>query len=132
MAALITVRDTTTGKLILKTLEETGTMTASEALTANDLINIFDDAGTLKMQKADADNKPAHGFVKEAVALAAQGTAYYKGLIPVAASEGSYYTGVAGALTQTPDYSSGKVVQYIGYGTPDGVYFEPQEEAIVE
>lgn len=133
MAALIQIRDTTTGKLLLQTLEGTVTVEASEALVANDLVQIWDDGGTLKMRKADAAlGKEAHGFVKDAVAAAAQGTIYFKGLIAIAAQAGNYYTGNAGALTQAPTYQTGEVVQYLGYGTPDGVYFEPSEAAFVD
>jgi hypothetical protein len=132
MAELFAVRDTTTGKLILKPLEGTGTITASEALTANDLVNIFDDAGTLKIRQADAaTGKPAHGFVTANVAQDADATVYYKGVIPMVANEGSYFTGDAGALTQAPTYDVGDMVQYAGYGSPDGVYFEPDEDATV-
>lgn len=56
---------------------------ASEALAANDLVNVWNDGGTAKLRKANAtdDSKPAHGFVKDNVTSGAQGTIFFNGFI---------------------------------------------------
>lgn len=56
-------------------------VTASEALAAGDFVNIFDNAGTANARKASAVDatKPAHGFVLNNVASAAQATVLFEG-----------------------------------------------------
>jgi hypothetical protein len=56
---------------------------SSENLVAGDLVNIWDDAGTAKVRKADASTasagKIAHGFVLENVTSPADATVYFEG-----------------------------------------------------
>lgn len=60
----------------------TKTMVASEAITAPALVNVWNDAGTAKVRKADAaSNKPANGFILESVASAASAAVYFEGEI---------------------------------------------------
>lgn len=56
-------------------------ITASEALSAGDIVNIWNDAGTAKVRKADAtaQGKEAHGFVLASVASAAAVPVYFSG-----------------------------------------------------
>lgn len=60
---------------------DTGSIVASEALSAGDLVNIWNNAGTANVRKADASTagKEAHGFVLTAVASAASATVYFEG-----------------------------------------------------
>lgn len=99
--------------------EDTLLLTASEALTAGDFINIWDDAGTTKMRKADSSNaRMAHGFVLAAVSSAATGTAYGLGQINDQLSSltggTNYFLGTAGAVTTTVPSTAGHIVQYLG------------------
>lgn len=56
---------------------EARSMVAFEVLSAGDVVNYFNDGGTTKMRKADADNgRPADGFVLAAVGAGASGTTY--------------------------------------------------------
>jgi len=79
---------------------------ASEAIGAGKYVNIYDNGGTANIRLADNSNsRPAHGFVKDAVANAAVGTVYFEGanddltgLTPGA----RYYLGTAGGVTITP------------------------------
>ena len=49
---------------------DTTVLDASEALAAGDYLNMWDDTGTMKLRLADNSNdRRAHGFTKEAVAL---------------------------------------------------------------
>ncbi len=55
---------------------------ASEAITAPALVNVWNDAGTAKVRKADAaSNKPANGFILASVASAASADVYFEGEI---------------------------------------------------
>ena len=56
------------------------TIVASEALTAGNFVNIYDNAGTRNCRKADASNgRVAHGFVLTGVASAGSATVYCDG-----------------------------------------------------
>lgn len=60
---------------------DTAIITASEALLAGDLVNIWDNAGAVAVRKADASavGKEAMGFVLAAVASAGPATVYFEG-----------------------------------------------------
>lgn len=63
---------------------DTKIIVASEALSAGDLVNIWNDAGTGKARKADASGgvaKKADGFVLSAVLSGANATVYFEGTI---------------------------------------------------
>lgn len=101
--------------------DDTITVTASEALSAGNVVNIWDDGGTPKARKADAtdDGKPAHGFVLAAVAANAAALVYLEGrntqlsgLTPGAAL---FLSTTPGAVTSTPPSTPGNVVQNVGY-----------------
>lgn len=95
---------------------------ASEAIGAGKYINLWSDSGVQKMRLADnASNRPAHGYVKVAVASAATGTAYrlntvnsnHSGLT----SGAEYWLGAAGGVIATPldpATDTGKLDQYLG------------------
>ena len=95
------------------------TVTASEALTAGDFVNLHDVTGT-RARKADAsNNRPAHGFVLTGIASAASGTVYLQGL-------NTSLTGLtpgvlrflsgsgAGTSTATAPTTAGHIVQELG------------------
>lgn len=97
---------------------------ASEALDAGDFVNIWADSGTVKVRKADNSNgREAHGFVSDAVSLAADATVHpldgvnaaMSGLTPGA----HYWLGTAGDVTDTPldeaaPANANKVSQLLG------------------
>lgn len=105
--------------------DEVLTLPASETLAAGDLVNFWDDAGTLKMRKADASaanaGKKADGFVKTAITSGATGSVY--------TGQGDVLTGLtgltlgatyflsnstAGAVTATPVVTAGHILQVVG------------------
>jgi hypothetical protein len=96
----------------------TQSVLASEALLAGDFVNIFDNAGTANVRKADAtNNRPAHGFVLVAVANAATATVFLgstntarSGLI----SGSLYFLSTAGGVTTTAPSAAGNIIQEIG------------------
>lgn len=93
---------------------------ASEAIGAGKYVNIYNNAGTANIRLADNSNsRPAHGFVKDAVANAATGTVYFEGanddltgLTPGA----RYYLATAGGVTSTPPTFAGgaAIHQFLG------------------
>ena len=80
---------------------------ASEAIGAGKFYNLWSDAGTLKARLADNSNaRPAHGFVKVAVASAGTGTGYPLDAVNSALTGltvgATYYLGTAGGVISTP------------------------------
>lgn len=101
------------------------TLTASEALAANDLVNIWSDAGVAKVRKADADDpaKDVDGFVLAAVLSGAAAVVYAGGIIGgySGLSDGSPYflSATAGLATVTPPSSAGQILQRVGKAISD-------------
>jgi len=101
--------------------EDTLTLTASEALSAGDFVNVHDDSGTASMRKADATTtgKAADGFVLASVSSAATGTFYPLGgfndeLSGLTVGTVYYLGTTAGGTTATRPSTSGNVVQRLG------------------
>lgn len=96
--------------------------TAGENLAAQDAVNLYSDAGTLKVRLADADDttKPCHGFVVSAVtsgnpAYVITATGIVRtGLSGLTVAAEYYLSTTAGALTSTAPSSSGNSVQRLG------------------
>lgn len=97
-------------------------ITASEALAAGDLVNVWNSTGA-KVRKADASTsgKEAHGFVKAAVSNGAAATVYFEGTNDqvTGLTPGVQYlsAATAGLSTSTAPSSSGNVVQRVGVAT---------------
>lgn len=89
-------------------------------LAAGDLVNIFDNAGTPKVRRADASNgRTAHGYVITAYADAASATVYKEGtnnqLSGMTAGAVQYLSGTTpGARTPTAPTTAGHIVQRVG------------------
>lgn len=98
---------------------DVATILASEALVAGDYVNIYNNAGTPNVRKADATNdRPAHGFVRDAVSMSANAVVYFEGpnddrsgLTP-----GSrYYLAASGGVTATAPATPTYVIsQFVG------------------
>ncbi|MBI3257874.1 MAG: hypothetical protein HYZ54_00080 [Ignavibacteriae bacterium] len=100
---------------------DTASITASEALSAGDLVNVHDSSGA-KVRKADAttSGKEAHGFVLSSVSNGASATVYFEGSNTSVTSltPGVYYlSATAGGVSATAPSSSGNVVQRVGFAT---------------
>lgn len=113
---------------------DTKAAAASEALTAGNLINLWNDTGTIKARKADASNgRRAHGFVIANVDNATTATVYLDGKITGLSSltPGAPYFlsgSAAGAATATPVSTTGYISQEIGYAISDTeISFEPAQ-----
>jgi len=113
---------------------ETRSMTASEALSAGDLVNIHDSSGP-KMRKADATTagKEAHGFVLSSVSNGASGTMYpeenvISGLTGLTPGARMFLSTTAGLNTATAPSTSGQVVQEIGVAlSTTEIMFRPRQ-----
>lgn len=115
---------------------ETTVAPASEALAANDVVNIWDDSGTRKVRKADASDatKPAHGYVKASVEQGANATVYTDGFLPgTGLTIGSTYflSETAGQVTTTPPTTTGTVWQEIGDAiSATAIKFDPEKPIV--
>lgn len=89
---------------------------ASEALGAGKYVNFWLDSGVVKVRLADSSNaRDAQGFVKDAVANAAQATVFFEG--PNTGLSGltlgqRYYLGTGGTPTDVPATTG--IHQYLG------------------
>lgn len=103
---------------------ETTTAVASEALAAGDYVNLYSNAGTLNVRKADASGgaaKMAHGYVLAAVSNAGTATIYYGNMNNqrTGLTVGAQYFlsgSTPGGVVTTPPTTAGYIVQMLGVG----------------
>jgi len=112
---------------------DSAVITASENLSAGDFVNLWDDASTIKVRKADASNgRRADGFVLAAVTSGNPATVYFEGsnnqLSSLTLGATYYLSGTtAGAITATAPSTSGQIVQEVGRARlATALAFEPQ------
>lgn len=101
---------------------DTATVASSENLAAGDLVNIWNDAGTAKVRKADASNVgyEAHGFVLAAVTSPANAVVYFEGTNNqvTGLTPGPQYLSItAGNSSASAPTATGEVVQRVGFAT---------------
>ena len=102
---------------------DTDVIIASEALGAGDFVNIWNNAGTANVRKADASTtgKEAHGYVIAAFAQGASATVYFEGTNSqcTGLTPGVQYLSATtpGKSTNTAPTGAGKVVQVIGFAS---------------
>lgn len=97
-------------------------LTASENLSAGDLINVWNDSGTEKARKADASNAyRAHGFVQGAVTSGQTASVYTDGKITGLTSltrGATYYLATtAGGITTTIPTTATHIAQEVGFAS---------------
>lgn len=100
---------------------DTAAITASEALSAGDVVNIWDSTGA-KVRKADASTagKEAHGFVLAAVENGAEATVYFEGSntqVTGLTPGPQFLSTTPGLVSATAPTGSGNVVQRVGVAT---------------
>lgn len=114
---------------------ETVTVLASEALTAGNFVNVYNNAGTPNVRKSDATTagKEANGFVLAGVSSGASATVYLSGLntqltgLTVGRYVISTTPGAVIAIASAPA-TAGNVVQEIGFAmSATTISFKPQE-----
>ena len=98
---------------------DTALIDASEGLAAGDWVNVWNDAGTAKVRKADATTagKETNGFVSAAVTSGNPATVYFEGTNTQVTGQAPgpvYLQTTAGAGGATIPSAPGNVVQQIG------------------
>lgn len=98
---------------------DTITLVASEALTDGDFVNIWDDAGTTKVRKADntTNTKKADGFVLSAVTSGGNAVVYTEGdnnKLTGLTIGTKYFLGTIGSASATAPTTSGSIIQPLG------------------
>lgn len=113
------------------------TITTSEALSAGDMVNVWNSTG-LKARKADAtaSGKEANGFVIAAFGSGAAATVFFEGTVSglsgLTVGARYYLNTTAGAITAAPLSGSGNVHQYIGTAlSATELTFEPDDGIIL-
>lgn len=115
---------------------DTATITASEALAAGDLVNVWNSSGA-KVRKADASTvgKEAHGFVLAAVSNGAAATVYFEGTntqVTGLTPGVQFLSTTPGIATTTAPSSAGNVVQRVGVATAAAsLNFEPEVPVVL-
>lgn len=117
---------------------DTVSLASSENLAAGDIVNIWDDGGTAKVRKADADaiGTQAHGFVLSSVTSPASATVYLEGkvtgLTSLTPGATYYLSTTAGAITTTAPSGSADIVQIVGNAVnTTTLNFEPQTPIVL-
>lgn len=101
---------------------DTQIVTASEALAAGDVVNIWNSSGA-KVRKADASvsGKEAHGFVIASVLISGSATVYFIGTNAqvTGLTPGVQYLSATtpGLVSASPPTGTGQIVQRIGFAT---------------
>lgn len=111
---------------------DTVSIVASESLSAGDIVNIYDNAGTPNVRKADANGRKADGFVKDAVSVSGTALVYFEGkndqLSGLTIGSRYYLSETAGAVTTTPVTTSTALHQYVGTAVnASTLNFEPDD-----
>lgn len=110
---------------------------SSENLAARDMVNVYNNAGTLNVRKADANNNmPVHGYVINAVVSPAAADVYFDGIISGFAglTPGARYflSETAGGVTTVPPSASGSYVQYVGVAlSATEIEFDPDDYIVL-
>lgn len=90
----------------------------SDALSAGDFVNIWNDAGTAKVRLADNSNgREANGFVDAAYAATNNATVFYgdQNADLTGLTVGTqYYLATAGGATSTQPTTAGAIIQALG------------------
>lgn len=114
---------------------------ASEALGAGKFVNLWSDAGTLKARLADRSNdRPAHGYVKAAVASGANAAVFSlegvnSGLSALTPGN-RYYLATAGSVDANPPLeddagNAGVLSQYVGIAKSATELLVEEDDAVV-
>jgi hypothetical protein len=108
----------------------------SEALSAGDVVNIWNDTGTPKARKADATTagKEGHGFVLESVGSGGNATVYFEGQntsVSGLTAGALFLSTTAGGVSSTAPTGAGNVVQRVGFATSSSAFNFQSNDPIV-
>jgi hypothetical protein len=113
----------------------TKSISASENLSAGNVVNVWNDAGTVKVRKADATavGKEANGYVLASVTSGDAATVYFDdeitGLTSLTPGDRYYLSAASpGGIVSTPPSTTGNVVQFVGVAvSTTSIIFEAGE-----
>ena len=99
---------------------DTSVVPSSENLAAGDLVNLWNDSGTIKARKADAttSGKQADGFVLTAITSPANATVYHDGTnsqVTGLTPGKQWLSTTPGKSTNVRPTSSGNIQQPVGF-----------------
>lgn len=115
----------------------TQSVVASEALTAGNLVNIFDNAGTPNVRRADASNgRPANGFVLASFAPNSSALVYKTGsntgVTGLTAGKLYFLGTIPGSVSEAAPSLSGQLVQEVGYAESEtSMLFEYDSPTVI-
>ena len=130
--ATVTWDFATSGQAKANVVLDTQTVLASEALSAGDLVNIWNNTGTANVRKADASasGKQAHGFVLAAVSSGANAAVHFEGAVTglsgMTPGATQFLSATAGGRTETAPTTTDYYLQVVGVArTATIMDFEP-------
>lgn len=142
--ALAALSASVTGKVDLATVTamfailNSENVQASEAIAANDFVNIYSSGGAARVRKANANDpaKFANGYATAAIASGDTGRVFFTGTNPVtvatAASEVWLSDATPGAWVATPPSAAGSIIQPLGAAIPSvGINFSIRERVLL-
>jgi hypothetical protein len=113
---------------------DTASIVSSENLVAGNLVNVYNNAGTPTVRKADAtaEGKECNGFVLAGTTSPAPATVYFEGKITglsgLTPGARQYVSTTPGGTVETAPSAAGNVAQCVGLAISATVLsFEPQE-----
>lgn len=107
--------------------------TASEAISAGAIVNVYNNAGTVSVRNADntAAGKEATGFALAAIASGATGTITLQGVVTGLSglTPGAYqFLGTVGGLVSAAPTAAGSITQMVGTAlSATSVMFRPSD-----
>lgn len=118
---------------------DTQSVASSENLSSGDLVNVYDNSGTLNVRKADGTDptKRANGFVLAAVTAPAAVTVYFEGIndqVSDLTPGADLYlsAAAAGGVVETAPSADGNIAQHVGHAiSATSMYFSPTGVAVV-
>lgn len=116
---------------------ETQAIVTSEALSAGDLVNLWNSTG-LKARKADATaaGKETHGFVTASASSGGTATVYFDGIVSglsgLTVGARQFLATTAGARTETAPSTGGNMAQVVGVGlSATTMKFRPETPILI-
>jgi hypothetical protein len=117
---------------------DTASIVTSENLAAGNLVNIYDNAGTVTARKADAtaEGKECHGFVLAGTTSPAAALVYFEGkltgLTGLTPGARQFVATSPGTTTETAPTGAGNVAQCVGIAiSTTAISFEAQDPVTV-
>lgn len=115
----------------------TKSILASEALSAGDFVNVYNNSGTANVRKADNSNgRFANGFVLSSASISTNATVYLQGentSLSGLTIGTLYYLGTGGSYTTTLPTASNSIIQALGTAiSATSINFEYDQPIVIQ